>query len=92
MKGEQTQPGLIPLSLKYIFDKIEKVYLVFKKSADFDAKSTISYFEVYNENIYDLLANPETPLIIRETTSSTNQIINLQEFSVENAKDSLSLL
>lgn len=49
MKGTHTNPGIIPLSLKDIFKKIENEKLT--------AKVDISYIEIYNEDIIDLLGD-----------------------------------
>ena len=48
MKGVNNHLGLIPLSIKEIFRRMfdKKLY----------AKVSISYFEIYNENIIDLLS------------------------------------
>lgn len=51
MKGSNLEPGLIQLSVDYIFQAI--------KSFDNHSSLKVSYIEIYNENIYDLLVRDE---------------------------------
>lgn len=60
MKGVNNNLGLIPLSIKEIFRRMydQKLY----------AKVSISYFEIYNENIIDLLSEDQLKYLdLRET-------------------------
>jgi len=50
MKGNQKSPGIIPLALKYIFQKKDTI-------KDTVITLKVSYLELYNEIIYDLLSN-----------------------------------
>jgi kinesin family protein 18/19 len=56
MMGTQRNPGVIPQTLDYLFQ------LVQGKTVDIK----VSYVEVYNEVIRDLLTSEDTPLDIRE--------------------------
>ena len=59
MMGNQKNPGVIPQTLDYLFDLVnarEKGSVVIK----------VSYVEVYNEVIRDLLTSEDTPLDIWE--------------------------
>ena len=47
MKGVNKSLGLIPLCIKEIFKRIKYDQLY--------AKVSINYYEIYNENLYDLL-------------------------------------
>mmetsp|Transcript_33632 Transcript_33632/g.30545 ORF Transcript_33632/g.30545 Transcript_33632/m.30545 type:complete len:81 (-) Transcript_33632:181-423(-) len=60
MKGNEENPGLIPQSMKRIFEKIE--------SANEDLKFEVkcSYIEIYNESLIDLLDDQNKNLEIRE--------------------------
>ncbi|CAD8162233.1 unnamed protein product [Paramecium octaurelia] len=48
MKGSNKEPGLIQLSIDYLLQSINKI-------TDTFSNLKISYIEIYNENIYDLL-------------------------------------
>ena len=56
MKGEEDNFGLIPQTIREIFKKIRENEMV--------AKVSINYFEIYNENIFDLLSNENPPKIL----------------------------
>ena len=53
MKGLEHNLGLIPLTIREIFARIRQDGMV--------AKVSINYFEIYNENIIDLLSEEEPP-------------------------------
>ena len=76
MQGEQNNPGLIPLSIKEIFRRISREGLC--------AKVTISYFEIYNENLIDLLSREENAryLELREDGKKNLVIVDLLEQEV----------
>lgn len=60
MKGVNNNLGLIPLSIKEIFSRMYDRRLY--------AKVSISYFEIYNENIIDLLSEDQLKYLdLRET-------------------------
>lgn len=52
MLGTEDQPGIMMLSIEELFRSIEEY------SAERDYMLKVSYVEVYNENIKDLLTNP----------------------------------
>ena len=58
MKGDENNPGVIPLTVRKLFGTIAKDQV--------EAMVKVSYFEVYNENIIDLLSDKESFLEIRE--------------------------
>ena len=60
MLGNEDQIGIIPLSIKDIFDYIEK-------NAHREFLLRVSYMEIYNEIITDLLNPLNTNLKIHET-------------------------
>ncbi|KAK9384474.1 hypothetical protein V1515DRAFT_647150 [Lipomyces mesembrius] len=61
MIGTEDEPGLIPRTCYDLFQRIEKMTTA---TTTFTVK--ISYFEIYNEHVYDLLlpviTEPPTPL------------------------------
>lgn len=77
--------GVIPLSIKEIFSLIE---------ANSNMKSSIkvSYVEIYNEAINDLLDNTKKNLDIREGLNKEVFVNNLTEVKVCNSNDVMSLL
>ncbi|XP_065281950.1 uncharacterized protein [Dermacentor albipictus] len=76
MMGNSSQPGLIPLAINAIFDIIqnepEREYLL-----------RVSYMEIYNENILDLLDNGDGKhLQIRDNVDGQPVIVDLTEVPV----------
>lgn len=71
MKGDEKDPGLIPRTLKKLFEildsKSDKRYMVAK----------MSYFEIYNESINDLLDGSKTNLDIRLDKEQHHHIPNI---------------
>ena len=74
--------GLIQMTLNKIFKDLEA-----KKNINFQVK--FSYYEIYNEKIYDLLGNSETPLEIREDKSKKINILKLKKPLVRNYKEAM---
>ncbi len=52
--------GILPRALQRVFDE---------QTAKKDSRITISFFEIYNEKIFDLLNSTMKPLEIREAKS-----------------------
>ena len=103
MTGNDNNPGIMPLTLNELFNKIEEY------SNEREYKVKISYLEIYNENIRDLLrfTNNNTNYINSVNVNSTlNEelldlredpikgiiITNITELLVNNSKDILSIL
>lgn len=85
MCGSEGKPGLIQLFLSALFVEIAN-----KK--DFSYRVRISYFEVYNETINDLV-NPENKnLDLRETSTKAPVIQGLEEVAIQNATEALHIL
>jgi kinesin family protein 11 len=54
---EDPTGGMIPRAVHHLFDELRAVYdMEVEKPA---VVLSVSYFELYNENVYDLLAAPE---------------------------------
>ena len=76
--------GVIPLSIKEIFSLIE--------GNDMKSCIKVSYVEIYNEAINDLLDNSKKNLDIREGLNKEVFVNNLTEVKVCNSNDVMSLL
>ena len=99
MLGTETNPGIMPLTLKELFTKVKQ----FKNEREYKLK--FWYLEIYNENIRDLLR------FMNQTNSNSNNIIeenesldlredpikgiivsNITEVNVNNSSDMLKIL
>lgn len=85
MKGNTQEQGVIPLSIAEIFDYIsnnpQREYLI-----------KVSYLEIYNEVIIDLLQPENSNLKIHEDLTRGVYIGNLKEEVVSNAQQVLELM
>ncbi|CAN6450023.1 unnamed protein product [Victoria cruziana] len=86
MVGTRQDPGLMVLSLRMIFDLIDK-----NKSTD-DFEVTCSYLEVYNEVIYDLLERSSGHLELREDPEHGITVAGLRSVKVHSADKIVELL
>lgn len=75
----RSDPGLIPRSIERIFSK-KMLH-----------KFTLSYVEVYNENIYDLLGDPLEPLQIRESADGEVYIKDVSEREIRTKEEAYEL-
>ncbi|XP_066582752.1 kinesin-like protein KIF14 isoform X2 [Prorops nasuta] len=85
LEVNETEAGIIPRFCKEIFTKISNTPLV-------ESTVEISYFEIYNEKIHDLLANTNVgvkraPLKVREHPVFGPYIVDLSQHSVQSYKD-----
>ena len=99
MLGTETNPGIMPLTLKELFTKVKQL----KNEREYKLK--FWYLEIYNENIRDLLR------FMNQTNSNNNNIIeenesldlredpikgiivsNITEVNVTNSNDMLKIL
>lgn len=82
MMGTPEQPGLIPRTCEDLFQRIES-----SQSPDVSYNIRVSYFEVYNEHVRDLLVprtDPPNYLRIRESPSEGPYIKDLTEVTARN--------
>ncbi|KAL4779367.1 P-loop containing nucleoside triphosphate hydrolase protein [Aspergillus varians] len=82
MMGTSEQPGLIPRTCEDLFQRIENA-----ESPDVSFNVRVSYFEVYNEHVRDLLVPRTEPphyLRIRESPSEGPYVKDLTEVTVRN--------
>lgn len=79
MEGERHNPGIIPRSIEYLFDRLSRL-----------SQNTfllISYLEIYNEKVYDLLSDSDHDLAIREDQNRNILIPFLQQAKVHNISE-----
>lgn len=89
MMGTQEQPGLIPRTCEDLFQRIEAAQ---SETPNISYNVRVSYFEVYNEHVRDLLVpvNPNQPpyyLKIRESPTEGPYIKDLTDAPVKNISE-----
>ncbi|KAK3066032.1 hypothetical protein LTR53_017772, partial [Teratosphaeriaceae sp. CCFEE 6253] len=85
MMGTPDQPGLIPRTCRGLFERIEA-----EQNSSITYGVHVSYFEIYNEHVKDLLTRPTTPpsyLKIRESKSDGVYVQSLTDESVKSYED-----
>jgi kinesin family protein 18/19 len=86
MLGTEDQEGIMVLTLKELFDKINI------NSSEREYKVKLLYIEIYNENIRDLLSTSEEYLDLREDPTKGVSISNINELNVTSCADIMQLL
>ena len=81
MGNETAGPGVMVLSMRDLFAKMEE------RRLESQYKICISYLEIYNETIRDLLVDESEPLQLREKASGTSEVSNLSKHYPESAND-----
>lgn len=90
MMGTPDQPGLIPRTCEDLFQRIED-----SQSPDITYNVRVSYFEVYNEHVRDLLVpRTDTPyyLKIRESPTDGPYVKDLTDVQVRNYAEIMRLM
>ncbi|XP_066288584.1 chromosome-associated kinesin KIF4A-like [Branchiostoma lanceolatum] len=82
---DQSVVGIIPRVIHHIFKGIEE-----REKSHFTIK--VSYLELYNEEIIDLLSKEKENIVIRDTTSGGISITGLQEITTPTGKDLVGCL
>ena len=87
MQGEiPDNAGIIPLTLEELFKQI-------KNDKDIiDSQIGVSFIEIYNESINDLLDSSKINLDLRETPNREVIVNNLTEIKIRNHEQALNLL
>ena len=87
MQGEiPNNAGIIPLTLEELFEQI-------KNDKDIiDSQIGVSFIEIYNESINDLLDSSKVNLDLRETANREVIVNNLTEIKIKNHEQALNLL
>ncbi len=83
MYGSKTDPGIAPRSLQYLYAQLKTVP---------ESKVTISFLEIYNESINDLLEPSRKNIPLVETAKGVTQIRGLTECVCENLDDAEAVL
>ncbi|XP_054794104.1 kinesin-like protein KIN-7N isoform X2 [Prosopis cineraria] len=85
MNGSQRDPGIIPRAVEDIFRKIQMV-------PDREFLIRVSYMEIYNEEINDLLVVENQKLQVHESLERGIFVAGLREEIVNNAEQVLNLI
>lgn len=86
MVGNPENPGVMPKSINYLMEKIEEN----KFARDFSVK--VSYLEIYNETIKDLLTVEDKTLDIREDPIKGIMIAGVTEIITTNVAEIMTVL
>lgn len=93
MSGTVQNPGVIPRSLNHIFQAIdsEKLRTVGTVNGSWTYTVTLSYLEIYQEKIYDLLEPKDHDLAVREDRQRNIFIPKLAEKTVNSFNEFVKL-
>lgn len=86
MLGKPKNHGIFGHAFKELFSAIEN------KSKDKEFKVKMSFIEIYNETIYDLLLPGEKPLELREDATKGIHVSGVSEIRAESTNEVLELL
>ena len=84
--GQTENAGLMALTLGELFDEINAT----KSEKEYNVK--VSYLEVYNENIRDLLSSEDTYLDLREDPVRGNTIAGITEIITNSTSEIMAIL
>jgi len=82
--------GLIPLTVRSVFERAEAIRLSSGPGASWEC--SISFLELYNEEIIDLLADSEAQISIREERDGRILWSGVQEVKVKSLVEAMQLL
>lgn len=87
--GSEGSPGIVPRTCQDLFQRIDELL-----SANISCTVRISYFEVYNEQVRDLLKkrNDNVKLKVRESPTEGPYIEDLSEYTVKDVNQVLKYL
>lgn len=87
MMGDDEDPGIIPRSCADLFARIDRVHeRIDQMDTATKVQVRISYFEIYNEQVKDLLDHNKQ-LKIRENPKTGPYVEGLSEFNIESLDD-----
>ncbi|KAK1343623.1 hypothetical protein QTO34_016403 [Cnephaeus nilssonii] len=86
MLGMEAEPGIYLQTLSDLFRAIEQT------RGSMDSSVSMSYLEIYNEVIRDLLSPSSGPLDLREDARGSIQVAGITEVSTSNAQEIMQLL
>ncbi|KAG8190545.1 hypothetical protein JTE90_004120 [Oedothorax gibbosus] len=84
MVGLEEDPGIMVRAMKDLFKEVDTRNNVFHVS--------MSYLEIYNENIHDLLNPSHLQLELREDSKGNHQVAGLSEVEIFSSEEVMSLL
>jgi kinesin family member 13 len=84
MMGNTEEPGLIPRIISELFNTAA--------SSASEHRCTVSYAEIYKEQIFDLLVSDRTALHVREHPSLGPYIENLHHAAIEDAQHAMRFI
>ena len=88
--GDENNSGLLPRVVKHMFERIEEEVM--------STTCKVSFLEIYNEHIFDLLADTNTTtsssksLDLRESKKRGVYVENLNEIPVKSVSDAMSII
>lgn len=82
MDGISSNPGVIPRTVDLLFDSIKNYRLL-----GWEYEINVTFLEIYNEVLYDLLSNEQKDMEIRMTKNNKNDIYvsNITQETVDSA-------
>ncbi|EKX53682.1 hypothetical protein GUITHDRAFT_64226, partial [Guillardia theta CCMP2712] len=86
MQGSESQPGIVPHGISFIFNEIKHV----TNSQEFLVRC--SYIEIYNENITDLLNPKNSNLKLHTNPKGGVYVGNVTEPVIANAQQAMELI
>ncbi|XVF56276.1 hypothetical protein PTKIN_Ptkin06aG0106000 [Pterospermum kingtungense] len=92
MRGSAAEPGVIPLAVHDLFDIIQQDLELVNQDVDREFLLRMSYMEIYNEEINDLLAPEHRKLQIHESIERGIYVAGLREEIVASPQQVLDLM
>lgn len=86
MLGSPSKPGVVPNTLQLLYSLVES------EKSRMDIKIKVSYIEVYNEVLRDLLTSDDTNLDIREEPDIGIVISNMKEILANSKSEVMTML
>lgn len=88
--SEHSRAGLIPRTVEQVFRRAEEIRLQSGPGASWECR--VSFLELYNEDLIDLLGNTNTPVSIRENADGRIVWSGVREIKVQNVSEVMQLL
>ncbi|KAM9845048.1 kinesin-like protein KIF2C [Aulostomus maculatus] len=85
-KQQNSAKGIYAFAAQDVF-----AYLSHKRYADLDLSAYVSFFEIYNGKVYDLL-NKKAKLRVLEDERQQVQVVGLEEICVSSAEDVIKII
>lgn len=95
MKGNSTDPGVVPRTLSWIAHNLQRITNCSNNTNEVGASASakISYVEIYNETVNDLLCHGNNNLdIVTDAQSKNIMVKNLTACPVSGYEDAMKLL